>query len=221
MTPLGHGSIPAVHADRLRAAEEAGALAVRLIEHPIRPSEIMTPESVENAVRVLLALGGSTNALIHLTAVAGRLGIKIDLHRLNVLSDSTPVLVDLKPTGDGYMEDFHAAGGMHALLWELRELLHLDCRDVTGTTIEGSPGETGVRRSPLHPRVQRTGLAGRRHRLAVRLARPARRDPEAQRRHTVAVRNRSARHRVRRPGGPRQPHRRSGAGCHRRTTSWC
>src|SRR5947209_3493099 len=135
MVPLGHGSIPAVHADRLRAAEEAGALAVRLIEHPIRPSEIITSESVENAVRVLLALGGSTNALIHLTAVAGRLGIKIDLHRLNVLSDSTPVLVDLKPTGDGYMEDFHAAGGMPALLWELRDLLHMDCRDVTGASL--------------------------------------------------------------------------------------
>jgi dihydroxy-acid dehydratase len=136
MVPLGHGSIPAVHADRLRAAEEAGTLAVHLIEHPIRPSEIITAHSVENAVRVLLALGGSTNALIHLTAIAGRVGVKIDLHRLNELSDTTPVLVDLKPTGDGYMEDFHAAGGMPALLWELRELLHLDCRDVTGTTLE-------------------------------------------------------------------------------------
>src|SRR3954452_21953044 len=135
MMPLGHGSIPAVHADRLRAAEEAGALAVRLIENPIRPSEIITAESVENAVRVLLALGGSTNALIHLTAVAGRLGIKIDLHRLNQLSDTTPVLVDLKPTGEGYMEDFHAAGGMPALLWELRGLLHLDPIDVTGLSL--------------------------------------------------------------------------------------
>jgi dihydroxy-acid dehydratase len=135
MVPLGHGSIPAVHADRLRAAEDAGALAVRLIEHPIRPSQIMTAASVENAVRVLLALGGSTNALIHLTAIAGRLGVKIDLHRLNELSDSTPVLVDLKPTGEGYMEDFHSAGGMPALLWELRELLHLDCIDITGVTL--------------------------------------------------------------------------------------
>jgi dihydroxy-acid dehydratase len=135
MMPLGHGSIPAVHADRLRAAEDAGALAVRLIEHPIRPSEIITEHSVENAVRVLLALGGSTNALIHLTAVAGRRGVRIDLRRLNGLSDTTPVLVDLKPTGEGYMEDFHAAGGMPALLWELRDLLHLDCRDVTGTTL--------------------------------------------------------------------------------------
>ncbi|HEY8288559.1 MAG TPA: dihydroxy-acid dehydratase, partial [Acetobacteraceae bacterium] len=106
MIPLGHGSIPAVHADRLRAAEEAGALAVRLIENPVRPSSIITEHSVENALRVLLALGGSTNALIHLTAIAGRRGVRIDLHRLNELSDTTPVLVDLKPTGQGYMEDF-------------------------------------------------------------------------------------------------------------------
>ena len=136
MVPLGHGSIPAVHADRLRAAEEAGALAVKLITAPIRPSEIITAASVENALRVLLALGGSTNALIHLTAIAGRRGVRVDLHRLNELSDTTPVLVDLKPTGEGYMEDFHAAGGMPALLWELRDLLHPETRDVTGATVQ-------------------------------------------------------------------------------------
>jgi dihydroxy-acid dehydratase len=141
MVPLGHGSIPAVHADRLRAAEEAGALAVKLITAPIRPSEIITAASVENALRVLLALGGSTNALIHLTAIAGRRGVTIDLHRLNELSDNTPVLVDLKPTGEGYMEDFHAAGGMPALLWELRDLLHLETRDVTGVPLRERLGE--------------------------------------------------------------------------------
>jgi dihydroxy-acid dehydratase len=135
MMPAGTASIPAVHADRLRAAEEAGALAMRLVTTPIHPSEIITEHSVENAVRVLLALGGSTNALIHLTAVAGRRGISIPLTRLNDLSDSTPVLVDLKPTGEGYMEDFHAAGGMPALLWELRDLLHQSARDMTGTPL--------------------------------------------------------------------------------------
>src|SRR5580693_7744351 len=135
MVPLGHGSIPAVHADRLRAAEEAGALAVKLITQPIRPSQIITAESVENAVRVLLALGGSTNALIHLTAIAGRRRVRVDLNRLNQLSDTTPVMVDLKPTGEGYMEDFHAAGGMPALLWELRDLLHLAPIDVTGVSL--------------------------------------------------------------------------------------
>jgi dihydroxy-acid dehydratase len=135
MIPLGHGSIPAVHADRLRAAEEAGALAMRLIEHPVRPSQVVTAHSIENAMRVLLSLGGSTNALIHLTAIAGRRGERIDLRKLNELSDNTPVLVDLKPTGEGYMEDFHAAGGMPSLLWELRDLLHLDAIDVTGAPL--------------------------------------------------------------------------------------
>ena len=133
--PLMAASAPAVHSDRLRIAEEAGALAVRLITHPVKPSEIITGKSVENALRVLLSLGGSTNALIHLTAIAGRVGVKIDLKRLDALSEETPVLVDLKPTGDGYMEDFHAAGGMIALLRELRDLLHLDCKDLYGRTL--------------------------------------------------------------------------------------
>jgi dihydroxy-acid dehydratase len=133
--PPGTSAIPAVHADRLRAAEDAGMIAMRFVTEPIRPSQLITEHSVENALRVLLALGGSTNAMIHLTAIAGRRGIKIDLHRVNELSDTTPVLVDLKPTGDGYMEDFHSAGGLPALLWELRDLLHLDTLDVMGKTL--------------------------------------------------------------------------------------
>jgi dihydroxy-acid dehydratase len=161
MVPLGHGSIPAVHADRLRAAEDAGALAVRLIAQPIRPSEIITAESVENALRVLLALGGSTNALIHLTAIAGRRGIAVDLRRLNELSDTTPVLVDLKPTGEGYMEDFHAAGGMPALLWELRDLLHLGARDVTGAALGERLTEPAfVDRRYIRPRAEPVSPVG-------------------------------------------------------------
>jgi dihydroxy-acid dehydratase len=100
-----------------------------------RPSEIITRESVDNALRVLLAIGGSTNAVIHLSAVAGRRGVAVDLKRLNQLSDETPVLVDLKPTGQHYLQDLHAAGGLNALLWELRDLLHLDCRTVEGGTL--------------------------------------------------------------------------------------
>ena len=135
MSLPGTAAIPAVHADRLRAAEASGAAAMRLVKSPIRPSEVITEHSVENALRVLLALGGSTNAIIHLTAVAGRLGIKIALERLNELSDTTPVLVNLKPTGDNYMEDFYAAGGMSALLRELKPVLHLDTISVTGETL--------------------------------------------------------------------------------------
>ncbi|MCU0987895.1 MAG: dihydroxy-acid dehydratase [Acetobacteraceae bacterium] len=133
----GTAAIPAVHADRMRAAEASGALAVRLATEKriVRPRELVTPESVENALRVLLALGGSTNAIVHLAAIAGRAGITLDLHRLNRLSDETPVLVDLKPTGQGYMEDFHAAGAMGAVLRQLRPLLNLDVPTVTGETL--------------------------------------------------------------------------------------
>jgi dihydroxy-acid dehydratase len=129
-------AIPAVHADRLRMAEASGRRAAEMaVGGGPRPSEIITPRSVENALRVLLAIGGSTNAVIHLTAVAGRRGIAIDLKRLNQLSGETPVLVDLKPTGQHYLQDLHAAGGLSALLWELRDLLHLDCRTVEGGTL--------------------------------------------------------------------------------------
>ncbi len=135
MTLPGTAAIPAVHADRLRAGEASGRQAVALARAPIRPSEIITEKSVENALRVLLAIGGSTNAIVHLTAIAGRVGVQIPLARLNALSDSTPVLVDLKPTGQHYMSDLHAAGGVGALLRELKDLLHLDCRTVTGETL--------------------------------------------------------------------------------------
>ncbi len=131
----GTAAIPAVHADRLRAAEATGAAAVALAARPIRPSQVITAKSVENALRVLLAIGGSTNAILHLTAIAGRVGVDLSLARLNVLSDETPVIVDLKPTGPHYMEDLFAAGGIGAVLRELRPLLHLDCLTVTGETL--------------------------------------------------------------------------------------
>src|SRR2546422_4245214 len=100
-----------------------------------RSTEVITEKSVANALRVLLAIGGSTNAIIHLTAIAGRAGVGIDLKKLNSLSDSTPVLVDLKPTGSHYMSDLYAAGGLGAVLRELKPLLHLDCMTVTGLTL--------------------------------------------------------------------------------------
>jgi dihydroxy-acid dehydratase len=131
----GTAAIPAVHADRLRAAEATGAAIVNLIGSAVTPDRIVNAKSVENALRVLLALGGSTNAMIHLTAIAGRAGVTVTLEQLNALSDTTPVLVNLKPVGNGYMEDFFAAGGMGALLRELKPLLHLDTLTVTGETL--------------------------------------------------------------------------------------
>lgn len=135
MSLPGTAAIPAVHSDRLVAAEETGRAAVRLIQTKITPAQVITEKSVENAIRVLMAVSGSTNAIVHLTAIAGRLGIRIPSGRFNAISDETPVLVDLKPVGEGYMEDFHAAGGMGALLRELRPLLHLDTVDVEGRTL--------------------------------------------------------------------------------------
>ncbi len=141
MSLPGTATIPAVHADRLVAAEASGAAAVALIRSRITPDKIVTQKSVENAFRVLMALGGSTNAIIHLTAVAGRAGVRIPMQRLNEISDETPVLVDLKPVGEGYMEDLHAAGGIPAVLRELRPLLHLDVIDVEGRTLAERLGE--------------------------------------------------------------------------------
>ncbi len=135
MTLPGTAAIPAVHADRLRTAEATGAAAVKLIGSQLTPDRIVNQKSVENALRVLLAISGSTNAVIHLTAIAGRAGVRVSLQRLNELSDSTPVLVNLKPVGNGSMEDFFAAGGMGALFRELKDLLHLDAMAVTGETL--------------------------------------------------------------------------------------
>ena len=131
----GTAAIPAVHADRLRAAEATGMAAVELARRKLTPDRIVTARAVENALRVLLAIGGSTNAILHLTAIAGRAGVDVSLHRLNELSDTTPVLVDLKPTGPHYMEDLFAAGGIGAVLRELKPLLHLDCLTVTGESL--------------------------------------------------------------------------------------
>ncbi|HWM82980.1 MAG TPA: dihydroxy-acid dehydratase [Pseudolabrys sp.] len=156
MTLPGTAAIPAVHADRLRAAEATGIAAVRMIgSTTLTADRIVNEKSVENALRVLLALGGSTNAVIHLTAIAGRAGVKVSLKRLNELSETTPVLVNLKPVGNGYMEDFYAAGGMGALLRELKDLLHLDAMTVTGETL----GERLA--APHEDYVDRTIIAAR------------------------------------------------------------
>jgi dihydroxy-acid dehydratase len=131
----GGASPPAVTADRIRIAERTGTQAVAMIAAGLTPERILTPQAFSNALRVLLAIGGSTNGIIHLTAIAGRLGIDIDLEALDRIGRETPVLVDLKPSGAHYMEDFHKAGGLAAVLRELKPLLHLDALTVTGRTL--------------------------------------------------------------------------------------
>jgi dihydroxy-acid dehydratase len=156
MSLPGCAAIPAVHADRLRMAEATGARAVGLAHEKLRPADIVSARSVENALRVLLAIGGSTNAIIHLTAIAGRAGVKVRLDRLNELSETTPTLVDLKPVGQGYMEDLFAAGGLGAVLREIKDLLHLDCRTVGGQSLAERLAEDDpwVDRAVVRPRAE-------------------------------------------------------------------
>ena len=137
----GGAAIPAVHADRLRHAEATGRNAVTMAAQGPAPEGVMTAEAFENAARVLLAIGGSTNAVIHLTAVAGRLGVAIEPGFFDRLSEETPLLVNLKPSGIHYMEDLHNAGGLRVVLQEMKPKLHLDCMTVTGRTLGEVLGE--------------------------------------------------------------------------------
>ncbi len=131
----GGACVPAVMAERLRHAEASGARAVALAAARLTPDKIMTVDAFENALRVLFAVGGSTNAIVHLAAMAGRLGIKLDLEAFDQMGRETPVLVDLKPTGQGYMEDLDRAGGLAVILREIKHQLHLDAMTVTGRTL--------------------------------------------------------------------------------------
>jgi len=135
MTVPGGASPPAVTADRIRIAEETGARAVQMAHERLTIDKVLTPDAFENAMRVLLAIGGSTNGIVHLAAIAGRVGLDIDLHALDCMGRETPVLLDLKPSGQHYMEDFHYAGGLITLLRELKPLLKLDAMTVTGRTL--------------------------------------------------------------------------------------
>ena len=131
----GNAAIPAVDSRRVQLAEASGRQIMAAVEQDLRPSKIMTQEAFENAIRTLHALGGSTNAIIHLTAIAGRLGIELPLTLFDDLSRTTPFILNLKPSGEFLMEDFFYAGGLPALLNELRPLLHTNTMTVTGRTL--------------------------------------------------------------------------------------
>ncbi|MGA7339986.1 MAG: IlvD/Edd family dehydratase [Terracidiphilus sp.] len=144
---------PAVHADRRRIAEASGKRATEMaIRGGPKPGELITADSVYNAMVVLQAIGGSTNGLIHLIAIAGRAGVAVDLDAFDRLGREIPVLVNLKPSGAHYMEHFHHAGGLPALLRELKAVLRLDAPSVDGGTIgdaiaraEDVPGQDVIR----------------------------------------------------------------------------
>jgi dihydroxy-acid dehydratase len=168
----GSGSIPATHADRIRAAEASGRQAVGLAQGGPKPSEILTVAAFRNAMVVLQAIGGSTNGLVHLAAIARRRGLRIDLEEFDRIGREVPVLVDLKPSGANYMEHFHWAGGVPRLLRELREDLDLSAVTVNGQTIgeiadvaEDIPGQSIIR-SRSDPLKASGGMAVLRGNLA-------------------------------------------------------
>jgi dihydroxy-acid dehydratase len=159
-------AIPAPHAERFRSGEASGRTAVAMATaHGPTPAAILTQAAFRNAMVVLQAIGGSTNGLIHLSAIAGRTGHRVDLEEFDRIGREVPVLVDLKPSGDHYMEHFHHAGGMPRLLAELAPFLDLDAPTVTGGTLrdyaalaEDVPGQTVIR-SRSAPLKQTGGMA--------------------------------------------------------------
>jgi len=159
MTLPGCASIPAVDSRRMAIAQESGRRAVAMVHEDLRPSAILNQNALENAIRVSMAIGGSTNAVIHLCAIAGRLGLSLDLDLFDEISRNTPLLANIKPSGEFLMEDMFYAGGIPALMKEIEDLLHLDALTVTGRSI-GAGISTAVthntevirkRNNPLHP----------------------------------------------------------------------
>lgn len=136
----GNGTIPAVYAERIRLAKKAGMTIMDLLEKDIRPRDIMTQKAFDNALTVDMALGCSTNSMLHLPAIAHEVGIELDLELANVISARTPNLCKLSPAGPDHIEDLYAAGGVSAVMKELskKNLLHLDIPTVTGNDVEGN-----------------------------------------------------------------------------------
>lgn len=131
----GGAAVPAPYNLRKHIAEQSGKQIVELVRAHVKPSDIMTYEAFENAIRLLMAVGGSTNAVIHVTAIAGRLGIKIPLALYDDISRDTPLLANIRPTGRYQMEEFFHAGGVPRVMQELSDLLHTQCLTVTGKTV--------------------------------------------------------------------------------------
>ncbi|PYS69363.1 MAG: dihydroxy-acid dehydratase [Acidobacteria bacterium] len=131
----GASSIPAVDANHSRMATQCGRRVVEMVWEDLKPSDILTVESFENAITADMAIGGSTNAIIHLVALAGRAGINLDLKKFDDISQHTPMIANLRPSGEYLMEDFYYAGGLRALLSKIKDLLKLDTKTVSGETL--------------------------------------------------------------------------------------
>ena len=167
----GTASIPAVDAARARAAEATGSRAVELAREGLRPSQILTADAFDNAVTLLMAIGGGTNAVIHLLALAGRVGVPLTLERFDELSRKTPLIANVRPSGEHLVEQLHHAGGIRAVLRELAPLLRGKAITITGRTLEqetiGAPPVDGEVIRPLDdPLADEGGIAVLRGSLA-------------------------------------------------------
>ncbi len=162
----GNGTIPAVYSERIKLAKHAGMAVMALLKKDIRPRDIMTKEAILNALTVDMALGCSTNSMLHLPAIAHEVGFDFDISFANGISEKTPNLCHLAPAGPTYMEDLNEAGGVHAVMKELADigLLHTDCMTVTGNTLgenikDAVNRNTEVIRTVEHPYSKTGGLA--------------------------------------------------------------
>jgi dihydroxy-acid dehydratase len=167
----GTGATPASDSRRQRLAEQTGRAIVDAARSGLRPSQILTEQAFDNAITLLCALGGSTNAVVHLPAIAGRLGIDLSLERFDAISRRTPVIANLRPSGAYQMEDLYYAGGIPAVLRELLPLLHGDAMTVTGRTLAANVEDAEIQnpdviRSLSEPLLREGGLAILRGNLA-------------------------------------------------------
>src|SRR5260370_6118437 len=135
MTVPGCANIPGVDSRRLTMDDRSGRRAVELVLEDVKPSQIMTRQAIENAITVDMAIGGSTNAVVHLIAIAGRLGIDLNLDDFDAISRRTPYIANVKPSGEFLMEDFFYAGGLPVVMKEILHLLHGDAMTVTGKSV--------------------------------------------------------------------------------------
>ena len=173
MTLPGSGTIPAVYARRLWLAKETGMQVMELLRQGLKPAEVMTQQAFDNAIRVAMAIGASTNVVLHLPAIAAELGLQIDLNRFDALSRSTPRLCTLNPGGPHVIPDLDEAGGVHAVMAELGELIDRDVLTWTGRTLGENLADKkvldpGVIRSRTQPVAPEGGLAVLKGNLAPR-----------------------------------------------------
>ena len=212
----GTAGIPAPDSRLLARAHETGRLVVEMVAADRRPSQVLTAGSFRNAIVALAALGGSTNAVVHLLAIAGRLGVPLTLQDFDRIGSDVPLLVNLQPSGTYLMEDLYRAGGLAAVLREVVDLLDPTARRRDRQAVRrvaGGRADLGPRR---HPRARRTAPAARRDRGAARQPRARRRDHQALRRVAAPAPAQRPRGRLRLGGGPARPHRRPGARRRRR-----